>query len=129
MEKKKTLLEILKGLPEFDLDQLCDGVIVATINGVDEDTTNLKVRGKGRLSTREALQIVSSVLTSVNIDFPNVENNFQIFTMKKLLGALNESFNELQKMVEKEFTNKEKKNEKEKEEAVVVKQQGGKHDA
>jgi len=129
VEKKKTLLEILKGLPEFDLDQLCDGVIVATINGVDEDTTNLKVRGKGRLSTREALQIVSSVLTSVNIDFPNVENNFQIFTMKKLLGALNESFNELQKMVEKEFTNKEKKNEKEKEEAVVVKQQGGKHDA
>jgi hypothetical protein len=123
VEKKKTLLEILRGLPEFDLDQECDGVIVATINGVDEDTTNLKVRGRGRLSTREALQIVSSVLTSVNIDFPNVDSNFQIFTMKKLLGALNEAYNELQQMVEKEFDKKKEKEE------VVVKQEGGKHDA
>jgi hypothetical protein len=123
---KKTLLEMLKEL-DLNINQPCDGAIVAVVDGMDSETTNLKIRGQGRIAVREGLQIVQSILKSINIEFPNVESNFDIFVIKKLLDALNGSFGELQQAVSKEFGQKKEKEEKE--EKVEVKQEGGKHDA
>lgn len=119
-----TIRDFLERL-ELDLDSDSDGIIIASVNNLDEDKTNLKVRGKGRMGLREALQIVQSVLYSVSIKFPTIDNSFDVFAVKKLLNALNEAHEEITKMASKEFS----KEEKSKEEKVEPKHQGGKYNA
>jgi hypothetical protein len=122
-----TIKDFLERL-ELDLDSDSDGIIIASVNNLDGDATNLKVRGKGRMGLREALQIVQSVLDSVSIKFPTIDSSFDVFAVKRLLGALNEAHEEITKLAKKEFA-KEEKEEKEENVKVEIKQQGGKYNA